>query len=169
MKILHLSKLPNNFKFNNKGFTLVELLIVIAIIGILASLISVNFVGIRQRARDSQRKSDVRQIQSALELYRTDNGAYPSGFQNYSITNTASCSPASPVSFILGSVTYMTKVPCDPLAVYNGGNYFYSSNGTTYTVTACLENANDGDQNATNTPPANGSGCTGKYYTVANP
>ncbi|MBI2195693.1 MAG: type II secretion system protein [Candidatus Levybacteria bacterium] len=60
-----------------KGFTLVELLIVIAIIGVLTTLLMANFIGVRQRARDAQRKSDLRQIQSALELYRSDQGSYP--------------------------------------------------------------------------------------------
>ena len=55
-----------------KGFTLVELLIVVAIIGILSTLLMANFIGVRQRARDAQRKADLRQIQSALELYRSD-------------------------------------------------------------------------------------------------
>ena len=62
---------------NIKGFTLVELLIVIAIIGVLSALLMANFIGVRQRARDAQRKSDLRQMQSALELYRSDLGLYP--------------------------------------------------------------------------------------------
>src|SRR3990167_9066467 len=65
----------SNFKFE-KGFTLVELLIVIAIVGILSALLMVNFVGVRQRGRDAQRKSDMRQMQSAFELFRSDNGRY---------------------------------------------------------------------------------------------
>jgi len=60
-----------------KGFTLIELLIVIVIIGVLATLLMTNFVGVRQRGRDAQRKSDLRQIQAALELYRADVGQYP--------------------------------------------------------------------------------------------
>lgn len=68
-----------NFK---KGFTLIELLIVIAIIGVLATLLMVNFIGVRQRARDAQRKSDLRQIQSALEIYRSDQGSYPASIIN---------------------------------------------------------------------------------------
>ncbi|MDP2672104.1 MAG: type II secretion system protein, partial [Candidatus Daviesbacteria bacterium] len=53
---------------NFRGFTLIELLVAIAIIGILSSFLLSNFVGVRQRARDGVRKSDLRQIQSALEL-----------------------------------------------------------------------------------------------------
>src|SRR5437588_640087 len=64
---------------SSKGFTLIELLVVIAIIGILATIVMVNVLSVRSRARDTQRKSDIRQIQSALELYRADQGSYPNG------------------------------------------------------------------------------------------
>lgn len=158
----------------DKGFTLIELLVVIAIIGILASLITANFIGVRQRARDTQRKSDLRQLQSALELYKSDVGNYPFGFSNYSVTNTSSCTTSSRVSFVSGNVTYMSKVPCDPLTSsgYDSGNYYYySANGTAYTLAACLENSNDSDTDTTATPPSpsGGSCSTGKYYVLNNP
>jgi len=157
-----------------RGFTLIELLVVIAIIGILATLITANFIGVRQRARDTSRKSDVRQIQSALELYKSDIGTYPNGFSNKSVTNTSTCVNASRVAFTYNSVNYMTKVPCDPLssASYNGGNYFYTSaTGATYTLAACLENSNDGDTDSTATSPGatSGSCSSGKYYVLTNP
>ncbi len=115
------------------GFTLIELLVVIAIISILAALLMANFVGVRQRGRDGQRKSDLRQIQSALELYRADNGTYP--------TSLAACGSA----FIYNSTTYMQKIPCDPL---QKTSYNYSSDGTTYTIYACIENENDPDKDS---------------------
>ncbi|MFA5644388.1 MAG: FISUMP domain-containing protein [Patescibacteria group bacterium] len=65
------------FKSNKSAFTLVELLVVIAIIGILATLAIVSLQNARSRARDAKRIADVRQIQTALELYFNDNGAYP--------------------------------------------------------------------------------------------
>lgn len=166
-----------NLKFrvqNDRGFTLIELLIVIAIIGILATLISANFIGVRQRARDTERKSDLRQLQAALELYKSDLGSYPTGFSNYSVTNSSSCSSSSRVSFTANSVTYMSKVPCDPLSSngFNGNNYYYySASGTSYVLAACLENSNDSDSDTTTTPPSpSGGSCpTGKYYTLTNP
>src|SRR3990167_9460895 len=60
-----------------RGFTLIELLVVIAIVGLMSGFLVANFIGIKQRARDGQRKSDLRQIQAALELYRSDNASYP--------------------------------------------------------------------------------------------
>lgn len=151
-----------------RGFTLIELLIVIAIIGVLATLLMVNFVGVRQRARDAQRKSDIRQIQSALELYRADQGVYPvsgSGNGNFPAT----C--GNPFVSADGAVTYMTKVPCDPFGVdyYNGGNYYYQSGGVTYNIQACLENAGDKDGTTTS---LGGTGCISSpptYFVVNNP
>ncbi|MBI2623745.1 MAG: prepilin-type N-terminal cleavage/methylation domain-containing protein [Candidatus Liptonbacteria bacterium] len=62
---------------SRRGFTLIELLIVIAIIGILASVILVGIGGGRASARDTRRIADLKQVQTALELYYTKNGIYP--------------------------------------------------------------------------------------------
>ncbi len=60
------------------AFTLLELLIVIAIIGILASLAAVSYSSAQRRARDSQRQADLKAIQNAVEQYYADhNGNYP--------------------------------------------------------------------------------------------
>lgn len=148
------------------GFTLIELLIVIAIIGILASLLMVNFIGIRQKARDSQRKSDLRQIQSALELYRADQGRYPD-----------SPLPTCGSSLTGGSppTTYMQKVPCDSLST---APYQYSFSGTAYCLRVCLENTNDGERDqikyGSENPSVSGcilSSCSSetKSFTLQNP
>ena len=57
-----------------RGFTIVELLIVIVVIAILAAITIVAFNGVQQRARDSQRKNDLANIAIALKLYNVDNG-----------------------------------------------------------------------------------------------
>lgn len=59
------------------GFTIVELLIVIIIIGILATLVIVQFTNQQKKARDTQRKTDINAISSQLEAYYAENGAYP--------------------------------------------------------------------------------------------
>lgn len=61
-----------------KGFTVVELLVVIVIIGILAAITIVSYTSIQQRSRDETRTSNIRDVQKALEKYRVDNGMYPS-------------------------------------------------------------------------------------------
>ncbi|MAQ77189.1 hypothetical protein CL684_01550 [Candidatus Campbellbacteria bacterium] len=60
-----------------KGFTLIELLVVIAIIGVLSSTILGSLSDARAQARDARRLSDIRSIQTALEVYYTNNGTYP--------------------------------------------------------------------------------------------
>ena len=136
------------------GFTLIELLIVITIIGILASLLMSNFIGVRQRARDSQRKSDLRQIQSALELWRADQGTYPTGAVITSCGNQLQCT-------IIGCstpVTYMQKIPCDPLGTSSSPiPYIFNSDGSLYNIRTCLENTNDSQKDSPNNPIVNPS------------
>jgi len=62
---------------NNKGFTLIELLVVIAIIGLLSTLAVVALNSARQKSRDSKRVADMKQVQTALELYFADENGYP--------------------------------------------------------------------------------------------
>jgi len=123
-------------KTYKKGFTLIELLIVIAIIGILSAIIFPNYMAARERARDTQRKSDLAQIQKAIELYKQDNNsALP-----------PSITFGSP--WANGSTIYMSKVPQDPLGVNDDSSYVYTPDGTDpakYTLCACLENTADTD------------------------
>ncbi len=62
---------------NKKGFTLIELLVVIAIIGLLSTLAVVALTSARTKARDSKRVADMKQVQTAMELYYSANSAYP--------------------------------------------------------------------------------------------
>ena len=144
----------------SRGFTLIELLIVIAIIGVLSALLMANFIGVRQRARDSQRKADLRQIQSALELYRSDLSSYP---------NTVTSGQA----LTSGGTTYMQKVPTDPL---NSGQsiYSYRINGAggctaAYCLYACLENTSDAQKDPSNNSTYCTGGSTNWSFTVTNP
>jgi general secretion pathway protein G len=140
-----------------QGFTLIELLLVLAIIGILTSFLMANLMNAKLRVRDAQRKSDLKQLQSAFESYRTDQGSYP-----------PSPLPACGSPLIFGGSTYMQKTPCDPT---NNGQYIYRyiTTGTTYSLIACLENVQDQQKETVN----NAAYCTGSTtnwsYMVINP
>lgn len=139
------------------GFTLIELLVVIAIVGVLTALSLPNFVLSRQRARDTQRKSDIRQIQKALEVYKQDQSpiSYP--------TNAAWTALTCAAAWSSGSNTYMTKFPCDPLTAARYTYTINPSDTTRYTLYACVENASDVDSTAQ-------AACTsGKMYQVTEP
>ena len=62
---------------NQKGFTIVELLIVIVVIGILAALVITTFTGIQQKARNTERTTDIKALHGQVEAYYAQNGKYP--------------------------------------------------------------------------------------------
>lgn len=64
-------------KTASRGFTIVELLIVIVVIGILAGLVVVTYNGIQKKARDTERKTDINALHGQLEAYQAQNGKYP--------------------------------------------------------------------------------------------
>lgn len=144
-----------------KGFTLIELLVVITVIGILASFLMANYIGIRERGRDAERKADLLQLQTAFELYRS---ADPTG--NYP-ASLPTC--GNPLRDSGGTITYMNKVPCDP-STNSLYTYRYIAASKSYTIIACLENAND-QQSDVNSGKSNANPpCNGSYsYTLTNP
>lgn len=97
---------------HSKGFTLVELLVVISIIAVLAALIVPNLVGVRERASDSKKKRDVQQLKTALRLYYNDFQAYPdsTGISMLGCgTGVLSCSPGG--EFSANGEVYMKELP----------------------------------------------------------
>ena len=65
------------WKLDRKGFTLVEIMIVIVIIGILAAIAVPNFISTRDTAHQEACRANLRQLKSAIQMYRIDNGSYP--------------------------------------------------------------------------------------------
>lgn len=67
-----------SLKKSNKGFTIVELLVVIVVIGILALLVITTYGGIQAKARNAKRQTDIASLQTQLEAFFSQNGYYPS-------------------------------------------------------------------------------------------
>ena len=126
------------------GFTLMELMIVMVIMSILAAIVMGNYATSTKRGRDNRRKSDLRNIATALETYFNDKGAYPlgvSGVMNGCSTNDSqACEWGQPFTDSQGTL-YMTELPQDPVDVST--TYYYVSNGTSYKIYAKLENTLD--------------------------
>jgi len=116
------------------GFTLIELLVAIAILGILATVGLGNFQSSQIKSRDAQRKSDLSQIQKALEMYYNDRGGYPLTTELQTLLNSGSSWTGAS-----GQTIYMKTVPKGP----KGESYCYESDGTYYKIYAKLENTKD--------------------------
>lgn len=109
-----------------KGFTLIELLVVIAIIGVLTSVLLANMVGVRARAADIKRKSDLKQFKNALRLYYNDHQHYP----------LPADVPAENTKFDNGADTvYMKQTPAE----YD----YYSDGDEGFLLRVLLENISD--------------------------
>jgi prepilin-type N-terminal cleavage/methylation domain-containing protein len=124
--------MPRKIK-NNQAFTLIELLVVIAIIGLLSTLSLVALNNARQKARDTLRAADIKQMMTALELYYNDLSSYP-----------ASLSTTTPLKN--GSTTFMGQVPQNPKPYADGWcsgsaavDFSYNRiNASSYEITYCL-------------------------------
>lgn len=141
-----------------KGFSLIELLVSIAVIATILGLALPNFLGARTRARDTKRKGEVQQFKTALQLYNGDYGIYPadSGGPMYGVVKgcgalgTTACPCDATVDFAAGgsgcSTIYMGKFPSE-----FGTSMFYwqKNNGADFCLKVPLENASDADAVAT--------------------
>ncbi len=130
-----------------KGFTLIELLVVIAIIGLLSTLAVISLNNARQKARDARRVSDIKQVQTALELYYNDMNGYPATTANPSGMSICGTGNGIVTSGSCGTATvYMNLVPSNPAPVdvtasgCGGSGYTYTqtSSGASYTIQYCL-------------------------------
>ncbi len=125
-----MKNIKNKFK-NKKGFTLIEMLVVVSLIGILAALALVSFGASQKQARDTNRKSDLKQYQTALEMYGNITGGL---FPSRTATVTASSSLCSDLNIKLEP-----DITCSEDPKYSSDNtmvYKYISNGSSGTASA---------------------------------
>jgi uncharacterized protein (TIGR02145 family)/prepilin-type N-terminal cleavage/methylation domain-containing protein len=122
-----------------KAFTLIELLVVIAIIGVLATVSIIALSNARAKSRDAKRAGDMKQIQTALELFFNDKNRYPTA-EEFALDSIFSTSTNS-------TSTYMQIIPDAPTpadgSCTSGQNTVYyqqTENGNSYTISFCLGN-----------------------------
>ncbi|MDD2807460.1 MAG: type II secretion system protein [Patescibacteria group bacterium] len=137
-----------------KGFTLIELLVVIAIIGLLSTLAVVALNSARLKARDAKRVADIKQVQTALELYFNDNNSYPiMGGAPIVLGSGATCLGDGGFGTSCSAPVYMGLLPTNPTP--NGADYSYTSVSegggdcgsepcSTYAITFTLEGTTGG-------------------------
>ncbi len=138
-----------------EGFTLIEPLVVIAIISILASTVIIGLSSTRRLARDSRRIADVRQIQSALELYFNKCFVYPGGA--IGATAPPECNGVGiPGHMVVNPAWGIAKIPADPSsgAAYD---YCHDPDASQYALHAALEDAGN---SALRQSPKDNSFCT---------
>ncbi|MDD4937701.1 MAG: type II secretion system protein [Candidatus Shapirobacteria bacterium] len=116
-----ISKLIKTIK-TKKGFTLVELLVVISIIGVLTTLLMVNFMGSRERANDAQKIQNLASLKNALRMYYNDNQSYP-----ISVSPCTNCLSSAIGSSYLPNITSI------------GYTYTSLDSGNGFIITAGLE------------------------------
>ncbi len=140
----------------SKGFTLIELLVVIAIISILSSVVLTSLNTARVKARDARRVADIKQIETALEMYFNDNGNYPSivhglGYDTTCISLIVGCGHCQRWCALETALApYISKLPRDPLGT-GQSNYYYAYSSNTndqmYGLMTVLENSSTISQN----------------------
>lgn len=141
----------------NQGFTLVELLVVISIIGVLIGMSVFGLQGARESSRDSSRKADLELVRSAIEIYRSDCNSYPLDLTSPLIGDDSSNS-------CLSTNTYMAEVPDDPTSPNR--SYLYYSDGDIYEICSALEQTQSGGSVTCGGSTNCGETCN---YKVVNP
>jgi prepilin-type N-terminal cleavage/methylation domain-containing protein len=144
-----------SLKKSNKGFTIVELLIVIVVIGILALLVITTYSGIQAKARNAKRTSDLKSLQTHIEAFFSQNGYYPSranmndgtwlSTNMKSLDQNALSDPSSPSSKTLASAPAAKVYSYQP--TQSDGTTSCESDDTTcakYTLTATYEGSVNG-------------------------
>lgn len=110
---------------NERGFTLIEIMVVIVILGILAAFIAPKFIGQEEKARKIQAKVQIKSLESALQFYKLDTGNYPTTEQGLQALVEPPSTGELAKSWREGGYLEKGKVPNDPW----GNPYIYLSPG----------------------------------------
>jgi general secretion pathway protein G len=110
------------------GFTLIEMMVVILIIGLLALMIVPRLKGVADRAKRTKAQADISELKQALDRYYLDNGSYPTTDQGLQALVTPPTSGRVPTNYEEGG--YIEKLPNDPW----GQPYVYQSDGSSYVL-----------------------------------
>jgi general secretion pathway protein G len=112
----------------DEGFTLIELMVVILIIGLLATIVVQNLRGATDKAKRIKAEADISAFKTALDRYYLDNGSYPTSDQGLTALVSAPSTGKVPVDYPDGG--YIEKIPADPW----GNPYVYQSDGDSYVL-----------------------------------
>ncbi|PZN92203.1 MAG: type II secretion system protein GspG [Alphaproteobacteria bacterium] len=115
---------PVTHSEHEDGFTLVELMVVIVIIGLLATVVIVNVLPTRDKAMVEKAKADIALIEQGLEMYRLDNFNYPGADQGLAALQAPPAGLSQPDRYRRGG--YLKRLPDDPW----GKPYQYANPGT---------------------------------------
>lgn len=142
----------NKHSSKNNGFTIVELLIVIVVIGILAAIVIVAFNGVQDRAKWSKAQSDLNSINKAIQLYYAENGAYPATATPPNWSWRYSCATgvgSGGSAFIPGIDSVVDSLPQAPCSVTgtNNDTWIYGSDGLEYKLLHIRPNFSDSIKN----------------------
>ena len=131
---------------NNKGFTIIELIVVIAIVAVLATIIITSVNQFQAKARDAKRKADISQIVKGLGMYYILHGSYPAN--SYGGACGTALNGADLISQGLKNDDIMSKIPSAPSNSGACGDAYYSGtwNGTPPKAVANLTKLENNDQ-----------------------